>query len=511
MKIFCIVIAFFVAIYSLNVNAIKIHQSINMLNNIISNVPLPTVGNHAANKTYVDLSTNQCLNDAFAYTDSATNAIGNSFDYRWLNVEGDSMDGVIDMNANTISNLPIPVANDQAATKGYVDSRGNSITQFQKNALCHFCNFVISHDADPNLMRHVQVVWKYYNSQDTDESLDFDLEDESNYVQESDSDGTVFEDGIVKLEKNADGVGTSNIASNKSAFASSGLGPQNVIDGDLASSWYNDSSPSSGEWWAVDLQTTVKVGRVRVSFANYDPSGPPPPVYYAPSNWFIYGSLDSNSWNLITNVFPINNSNWQIFDFMSAEECRFLRFTCQEGWRSDYWGMFELEVFPTIYSFTNTPFYVTTGDNSLDSSDWTNIVSVTVEQDTPTDTSVRWLVSFDGKTTWKYYNSGWQSSSLANLQIDGMAKSELEAITSSQWIEAGGLADQLDFAFDLDTDDGDFSPSVSQISVTYQEDSSWRIDNRGDFRIKMSSPTKTTVKNLSGRTKDIKVNIILPN
>src|SRR5690606_9908092 len=75
-------------------------------------------------------------------------------------------------------------------------------------------------------------------------------------------------------------------------------------------------------------------------------------------------------------------------------------------------------------SYTTTPYYVTTGDGAqLDTSAWTSLSGVTFTQTTPTSTSLKYLVSFDGRTTWKYWDgSAWQSSSLANIGSNGNDK-----------------------------------------------------------------------------------------
>ncbi|RLD09687.1 MAG: hypothetical protein DRI44_07935, partial [Chlamydiae bacterium] len=48
-------------------------------------------------------TTNQVLIDAKAYTDAATNAVGTTWDDRWVNQNGDTMSGSLDMGDNDIS------------------------------------------------------------------------------------------------------------------------------------------------------------------------------------------------------------------------------------------------------------------------------------------------------------------------------------------------------------------------------------------------------------------------
>jgi len=113
-------------------------------------------------------------------------------------------------------------------------------------------------------------------------------------------------------------------------------------------------------------------------------------------------------------------------------------------------------------------YYITTASGSqVDSSSWYAIQSVTTSETTPTGTSIKYLVSFDGRSTWKYWSgSAWTLSSLTNLQTNGMDKTTLEAITESQW-SLGFIAGTLDFAFDLKTSDSDNTPELNGINVNY--------------------------------------------
>ena len=125
---------------------------------------------------------------------------------------------------------------------------------------------------------------------------------------------------------------------------------------------------------------------------------------------------------------------------------------------------------------TTQAYYVTTSDTSqVDVSAYTHIFDVNLTQTTPANTDLKYLVSFDGRSTWKYWNgSSWQTSTLANFQTNGMSKSTLEAITQSQWSETGGFqagtTSTLDFAADLSTSDSTVTPSLENIAVGYSYD-----------------------------------------
>ncbi|KKQ66696.1 MAG: hypothetical protein US86_C0004G0014 [Candidatus Daviesbacteria bacterium GW2011_GWA2_38_24] len=121
--------------------------------------------------------------------------------------------------------------------------------------------------------------------------------------------------------------------------------------------------------------------------------------------------------------------------------------------------------YPTAQSY-----YVTTAAaTQIDSSSWTAVSSVSITQTLPTNTNIKYLVSFDNRSTWKYWSgSAWTSSTLANIDTNGMTKTTIEAITSSQWSDSGGFsAGTLDFAAALSTSDSASTPTLDLITVNY--------------------------------------------
>jgi len=129
--------------------------------------------------------------------------------------------------------------------------------------------------------------------------------------------------------------------------------------------------------------------------------------------------------------------------------------------------------FENVLSNPLLPYYITTSDFSQkDTTLWSKITSVVISETTPVNTSIKYLVSFDGRVTWKYWNgSAWTLSSLANLQTNSMSKATLEALTYTNWAASGGFiagtTTKLDFAMDLATTNSTVSPSLESISVYY--------------------------------------------
>ena len=123
---------------------------------------------------------------------------------------------------------------------------------------------------------------------------------------------------------------------------------------------------------------------------------------------------------------------------------------------------------PLVYP-TSAGYYITTNTNQINTSSWTTLESVTTTETTPTNTQARYLVSFDGRTTWKYWSgSAWTSTAIGNIHTSGMSKTTMEAITQAQWSASGGFsAGTFDIAAGLKTTDTAATASVSQITVGY--------------------------------------------
>ncbi|HAS00146.1 MAG: hypothetical protein US57_C0002G0053 [Candidatus Moranbacteria bacterium GW2011_GWC2_37_73] len=136
-------------------------------------------------------------------------------------------------------------------------------------------------------------------------------------------------------------------------------------------------------------------------------------------------------------------------------------------------GIVVLKYPAPIYT-ENQAYYLTTSSTSQkNTSTWKHIRNVTLEQDTPINTTLKYLVSFNNRTTWKYWNgSTWLTSDLTDLETNGMSKATLESITESQWEETGGFtrtADgKLDFAISLKTTDTTATPLLSNINIEYE-------------------------------------------
>ena len=129
---------------------------------------------------------------------------------------------------------------------------------------------------------------------------------------------------------------------------------------------------------------------------------------------------------------------------------------------------------PTIaygQQYVTGPYYVATmAASSIDVSDWSTIHSATITQSTPPGTSIKWLVSFDGRATWrKWDGSAWAVVPLNNgssIDTNGNDYLTMQNALTNLNVESYGT---IDFAFSLKTANPNFSPSVDAVTLARDE------------------------------------------
>jgi len=129
----------------------------------------------------------------------------------------------------------------------------------------------------------------------------------------------------------------------------------------------------------------------------------------------------------------------------------------------------------SLYWNNGVSYYVTTNDSSqIDTTNMWLIKWVTLTTDEPTNTAIKYLVSFDWRTTWKYWNwSSWATTTLANIKTTWMTKNTLESLNSTNWSSSWWyqqwITTNLNFAFDLESA-WTLSPKLSEINVKFNNE-----------------------------------------
>ena len=128
-------------------------------------------------------------------------------------------------------------------------------------------------------------------------------------------------------------------------------------------------------------------------------------------------------------------------------------------------GLEVMKVYPI-----NTIGTIETNDNTQITSIY-QIEGITTEQNTPENTNIRYLLSFDGRNTYKTYkDNSWVDvdiSTKSNIMTQGLTKEEIESLTVTEFNEAMTENKTLDIIGGMTTQDEYSSPSISQVKVLY--------------------------------------------
>lgn len=87
-------------------------------------------------------------------------------------------------------------------------------------------------------------------------------------------------------------------------------------------------------------------------------------------------------------------------------------------------------------------------------------------------TSIRYLLSFDNRNTYKAYNtdtSNWEVIDKSEIMTKGMTNTTLEGLTASEYTLVLTDNKTIDVMFGMVTSDANVSPSISKIEINYLE------------------------------------------
>ena len=124
-----------------------------------------------------------------------------------------------------------------------------------------------------------------------------------------------------------------------------------------------------------------------------------------------------------------------------------------------------------VKNFTDEIGLVETDNNNCFRNINSNIKTLKCLYTKPTDTEIKFLISFDKKSTWKMYDgSNWNvinDTSESNILLNG---SDIEMINNFDNItlKAGGFIEDMDFKIVLHTNDKFKTPAISKIYVEYE-------------------------------------------
>ena len=124
-----------------------------------------------------------------------------------------------------------------------------------------------------------------------------------------------------------------------------------------------------------------------------------------------------------------------------------------------------------VKNFTDEIGLVETNDNNCFRNINSDVKTLKCLYTKPTDTEIKFLISFDKKSTWKMYDgSNWNiisDTSESNILLNG---SDIDIINNldDATLKAGGFIGDMDFKIVLHTNDKFKTPGISKIYVEYE-------------------------------------------
>jgi hypothetical protein len=386
--------------------------------------------------------------------------------------------------------------------------------------------FNIDHKEDVDNKRIVNVSKKVDGISLIDSSIDFDLEDESAFIQEDATNGTDFSYGNVKLQNCAGVVLKTELTQGDNSFSnySQHYGDYNLLfDNNKTTRWDVGSVPLTFPlWFEYDLKG--KFGKaIKITDIGIEPTVASSGYY---PTWFeIHVSYDDrNTWETIKTV---SNITWDddlgeiIFSLDGEYIVDAIRVVFPDKTCSNIVNDGRLIIYEaTIYGYngvvsypTDKGYYVTTSDtNHLNLKYTESIQGLIIDRTVPTGTDIKMFISTDGRNTWKTWNgTNWTPSATTLDNIATIGNSVAEVCNNITSLDITNV-DYLDFAFYLVSTVETETPSINQITLNYTEKASYVNLNTSDYEVKYLSPTRTVIKQLIDQPyESLKVNVMLPS
>jgi hypothetical protein len=153
-------------------------------------------------------------------------------------------------------------------------------------------------------------------------------------------------------------------------------------------------------------------------------------------------------------------------------------------------------------SYTTTGYWVYSGETlELATARIATFDSATFVEQAMTGTQLRYLVSWNGGTTWA--NHSGTTVALADIHTSGSTSTQMGTYFTSLSTPVG--ATSLSWAVGLKATDTTLSPRVSSISVQYDEPAPWVPGAAASYQIRvwLGSAGVVEVKNVSGGAKTL--------
>lgn len=385
------------------------------------------------------------------------------------------------------------------------------------NTLAANAELTITHPAVTNEKLLVAVWRDTAQIGATNTTLDFDFADVGNYVLEN-STYTEFNSGRYQLKDTLGGTSARATPLDRTTGASdilygaqysTGTGAAwNVFDSTDASTWFNyGSGTSSDAWVGFDFGSAKNIHKWR--FIGRGAHWP----CTVTCEWSDNGS----SWTTIDTATSVA-VNTQVDRSFTGASHRYwrLHITSSPNFQNTEVGQVEFWEQPVSYQTTTWYYARTTDTNRFSFTGISKVNSVAHTVTTPASTSIRVLVSFDGRSTWKKWNGSSWGTHAGGLGDIANGNTTAEVATGLTNYTPGGGETGLDFAWGLQTTDASATPSVDLVTINYDEATTYapasvgKYGSTSEFGVKRVSSTQTTIKNQTGTSQKIHATVITP-
>jgi len=196
----------------------------------------------------------------------------------------------------------------------------------------------------------------------------------------------------------------------------------------------------------------------------------------APSAWTVSGSNIglTGPWTTLDSRTGQNPTNASAsgYTFSNSTPYRYyqIAFTNSVGGSAYHVELNQVQILGPGYTYpTGTMYYATTSTGSsfsLAAFSSASITSVTFTSTTPSGTTLVGLVSFDGRTTWKYWNgSAWTTTTLSAIATNGTSLSTITTALAGVTVASLPAQTALDFAWGLETTSASATPAVFLVTI----------------------------------------------
>jgi hypothetical protein len=386
---------------------------------------------------------------------------------------------------------------------------------------------IIDHPAVAN-ERLIVAVWRNTaQAGQTWGELDFDFADEVDFVQQDAVNGTDFIAGELKLHNNGGegGISTPIMTGPTSPSGEASASdfhfsypPYMAFNRTVASetdAWttlinVQYASPGTWQWLMYDFGSGIQ--KTLYSYKLIARNNPGQP--YGPQTWVLQGDQNDNNWiDLEPERTKMSWVATEEVEYTLTDHSPYRRFRLlvKQGTNSGGVSVGDLQVAEmTLDYVTHTWYWVHTTDANRFSFTGVGVVnSVTPTYASPVGTQLTWLVSFDGRITWKKWNgTSWEvhAGGLTNV-ANGCSTAQVQAGLTAYTPQSGETG--LDFAWGFHSTDFAESPSLNSISISYDEGERYdpcsigSYGSMAEFGVRRISPTQTKVKNQTGTTQRV--------